>query len=207
MECKTIHSPIRLEGIVLDKIYAYLDQLETVDLKEQIEQIKSRNSGDEEKTLRKHQKLTDKAKMELSSLKDEVLKVIMGKSPLDREMVNEMVKKKESEVSLLLAKLEMFEQELNSKKVEQVEIQALQTYIPVWREVFKKASAAKKKMMLSTIIECVRVYRDSVELTLKLNISSFLATASASSLKGNDLNAGDNVLGKALSHHTKVEQN
>lgn len=59
-------------------------------------------------------------------------------------------------------------------------------------------------MMLSTIIDCVRVYRDSVELTLKLNISSFLATASASSLKGNDLNAGDNVLGKALSHHTKI---
>ncbi|WP_234541941.1 hypothetical protein [Paenibacillus pseudetheri] len=66
---KTIHSPIRLEGVVLDEIYAYLDQLETVDLKEQIEQIKSRNSGDEEKALRKHQKLTDKAKMELSSLK------------------------------------------------------------------------------------------------------------------------------------------
>jgi site-specific DNA recombinase len=46
---KTIHSPIRLEGIVLDEIYAYLDKLETVDLKEQIEQIKSINSGDEEK--------------------------------------------------------------------------------------------------------------------------------------------------------------
>lgn len=61
--------------------------------------------------------------------------------------------------------------------------------------------------MLSTIIECVRVYRDSVELTLKLSISSFLATASGSSLKGNDLNAGDNVLGKALSHHTKIEEN
>lgn len=170
---KTIHSPIRLEGIVLDEIYAYLDQLETVDLKEQIEQIKSINSGDEEKALRKLQKLTDKAKMELTSLKDEVLKVIMGKSPLDRELVNKMVKEKESEVSLLLAKVEKSEQELNSKKVEQVEIQSLKTYIPVWREVFKKASTAKKKMMLSTIIECVRVYRDSVELTLKLNISSF----------------------------------
>lgn len=76
-------------------------------------------------------------------------------------------------------------------------MQALQTYIPVWREVFKKASTAKKKMMLSTIIECVRVYRDSVELTLKLNISSFLATSSVSSLKGNDydLKAGKQVHG------------
>jgi hypothetical protein len=120
-------------------------------------------------------------------------------------MVNKMVKEKESEVSLLLAKLEKSEQDLNSKKVEQVEMQAFQTYIPVWREVFKKASTAKKKMMLSTIIECVRVYRDSVELTLK--ISSFLATACASSLKVDDLNVGDNVLGKALSHHTNIEQN
>lgn len=40
----------------------------------------------------------------------------MGKSPLDREMVNEMVKKKESEVSFLLAKLEKSEQDLNSKR-------------------------------------------------------------------------------------------
>ncbi|CAH1059858.1 hypothetical protein [Paenibacillus pseudetheri] len=84
-------------------------------------------------------------------------------------------------------------------------MQALQTYIPVWREVFKKASTAKKKMMLSTIIECVRVYRDSVELTLKLKISSFLATACTSSLKVDDLNVGDNVLGKALSHHSNIK--
>lgn len=81
----------------------------------------------------------------LTSLKNEELKVIMGKIPLDREMVNEMVKEKEREVSLLLARLEKSEQEHNSKKVEQVEIQALQTYIPVWREVFKKASTTKKK--------------------------------------------------------------
>lgn len=135
MQWKTFHSPIRLEGIVLDEIYAYLDQLETVDWKEQIEQIKSINSGDEEKTLRKLQKLMDKAKIELTSLKDEVLEVIMGNSPLDREMVNKMVKEKESEVSLLLAKLEKSEPDLIFKKVEQVEIRALQTYIPVWREV------------------------------------------------------------------------
>lgn len=31
---KSIHFPIRLEGIVLDEMYTYLDQLETVDLKE-----------------------------------------------------------------------------------------------------------------------------------------------------------------------------
>lgn len=51
--------------------------------------------------------------MELTSLKDEVLKVIMGKSPLDRERVNEMVKEKEREVSLLLVSLEKSELDLN----------------------------------------------------------------------------------------------
>ncbi|HBS44088.1 MAG TPA: hypothetical protein DEA91_05765 [Paenibacillus sp.] len=60
--------------------------------------------------------MTDKAKMELTSLKDEVLKVFMGKSPLDRVMANEMVKEKEREVSLLLTKLEKSEQVLNSKR-------------------------------------------------------------------------------------------
>jgi hypothetical protein len=85
-----------------------------------------------------------------------------------------------------------------------VEIQALQTYIPVWREVFKEASTAKKKMKLSTINECVRVYRESVEIKLKINIDSFLSTAGVNNIVGTKAKNDDPS--KILSHKTKINQ-
>ncbi|WP_216857488.1 hypothetical protein [Paenibacillus tritici] len=171
-------------------------------MKEQIEQIKSRNSGGEEKALRKQLKLESKVNSEIKALKDEVLKVVLGQSQFDRELLNGMIKEKEEEVLKIQETIRLAEQVLRSKKVEQVEIQALQTYIPVWREVFKKASTAKKKMMLSTIIECVRVYRESVELTLKLDINSFLSTAGENYLTGTKVKNEDPS--KMLSHLLKI---
>ncbi|WP_240672277.1 hypothetical protein [Anoxybacillus flavithermus] len=64
--------------------------------------------------------------------------------------------------------------DLESKKVELSEMEELQRYIPVWREVFEKVSVEKKKMMLSTVIDKIVVFRDRVEITFKISLNRFL---------------------------------
>jgi site-specific DNA recombinase len=192
---KTVHSPIRIEGVVLDELYGYLDQLKTVDLTSQIESIKSRNLDGEVGMLRKLQKELDKANSELASLKGEVIKVIMGQSPLDRAMLSGLIKDKENEVLDLQLKTKKVQQELDSKKVEYAEMEALQKYIPVWREVFEQASSEKKKMMLSTIIGGVVVYRDRIEVYFKLHISQFINGMGYEAIKHKNSN-----MGKVLSY-------
>lgn len=186
-----------IEGVVLDELFGYHDQLKTVDLTEQIESLKSRNMEGEIKALRKLQKQLEKANSELSALKGEVMKVIMGQSPLDRDMLSGMMKDNENEILDLQAKTEKAQQELDSKKFEHAQMEALQKYFPVWREVFECASTEKKKMMLSTIIDGINVHRDRIEINFKLHISQFI---DAMGYATNVISSNKLSVGKVLSY-------
>ncbi|MFI8711983.1 recombinase family protein [Brevibacillus brevis] len=171
---QTIHAQSRLEGLVLDEVYGYLDHVQAIDLKEKLKEMKKHSPSHEETivTMLKNQLKT--LAPELSALKKEVLAVIMGKSSFDRDMLNDMIQDKENEILEIQTKLKAAQQALDSKEMEQVEVEALQTSIPKWRVVFDQASIEKKKMMLSTIIDCVVVHREGIEIKFKLRIGQFI---------------------------------
>ena len=125
---QTTYSPIRIEGAVLDEIYAYLEQLKTVDLTSQIENLKKQNMGEETKELGKYKKELSKADSDLAGLKNEVIKVINGESSFDREMLSGMIKDKENQILELNETIEKLEKQLESKKVEHAELEALQKH-------------------------------------------------------------------------------
>lgn len=82
-----MYSPKKIEGVVLDELYDYLDQLEAIDLTSKIQEFKQRNTDKEVKTLRKLQSEFDKVNSALVKLKDEALKIIMGKVPLMQKLL------------------------------------------------------------------------------------------------------------------------
>lgn len=171
---KTTHSNIRLEGVVLDELYRYLDQLETVDLSNQINELTKKNSGKEEKELRKLKRDLDSEQRKLTKFKAEILKSIEGSSHFSSEDLSELLAATRQNVSDIQGLITKTEGELESKKVELAEMEVLQEYVPVWREVFEQASAAKKKMMLSTIINDILVHRNRIEIDFKLRINQFI---------------------------------
>lgn len=52
----------------------------------------------------------------------------------------------------------------------------LQKIIPDCKEVFEQAPFDKKKMMLSSIIDKVEVYRDSIEIQITMDLRAILAS-------------------------------
>ncbi|ACJ34738.1 MULTISPECIES: hypothetical protein [Anoxybacillus] len=110
----------------------------------------------------------------LVKLRDEALKIIMGESLFDAKVVNDLINQKENELRELEESINKAKLDLESKKVELSEMEELQRYIPVWREVFEKASVEKKKMMLSTVIDKIVVFIDRVEITFKISLNRFL---------------------------------
>ncbi len=98
----------------------------------------------------------------------------MGESLFDAKVVNDLINQKENELRELEESINKAKLDLESKKVELSEMEKLQRYIPVWREVFEKASVEKKKMMLSTVIDKIVVFRDRVEITFKISLNRFL---------------------------------
>ncbi|RAV06622.1 recombinase family protein [Paenibacillus sp. YN15] len=188
VDCRgqTMYSQNIIEGLVMDEVYSYLDQLQTIDLTNEIEKMRNRNLEEEARALSKCKQQLKRLEHELSKYKEEVLKVIMGESSFDRDMLSGLIKKKEQEVGELKEEHAKLEQELAAKKVERTEMEALQRHIPNWRKVFEAASIAKRKMMLRTIIGGILVYRDRVEVTFKLRISQFLDVMGSGEFKSLD---------------------
>lgn len=173
---KTVHSQFKLEAIVLDEVYAYLEQLATVDLTARIEEMRKRNVDHEQQKVLEVKKELNAEHDNLARYKGEVIKVIKGHSQFSQETLEGLIAESKQTIAKLETDLKDAEDELASKEVEEAKVAALQKYVPVWREVFEQASDSKKKMMLGTIINSVRVFRDKVNIDFKLRIDQFLGT-------------------------------
>lgn len=179
---QTTYAFKKIEGIVLEEVYRYLDQLKTIDLTQELQALKQQNTGDDERKLSQLQMQLGKAVSTLTTLEDKVIEVLNGEGSITEATLSKLIQKKEQEINDLEEKIEETKGVLDSKRLEQEEVESLQLHIPIWKEVFEQSSNGKKKMMLHTIIESVVVGKDNVEVKFKLDFYSFgLSLGSASS--------------------------
>ena len=188
VECigQTVHAPRKLEAIVLGQVYAYLDRLAAVDLSEQIADRKKGHAGTEERELHQLSKQADAERDKLVKFKAEVIKVISGDSKFTDQMLTELIGETKEVLLQLEQRIEQIKEQMAKTAVEEAQIQTLRQYVPVWSDVFAGASNEKKKMMLASIIERVRVSRDKVEIDFKLRIGQFLGAMGQRELTGPD---------------------
>lgn len=171
---QSTYSKERIEGIVMEEIYKYLDQLKQVDLTEKIAKLQFDNMENEQRELKTLLKKNDEGVKELEILKEEVTKSILGKSAFRPELLSSLIEEKEAALEALRTDIDRLKSILQSKKLEINDMSKLQRMIPVWREEFDKAPNEKKKMMLVQIIDDIVVYRDKIEINVKLHINEFL---------------------------------
>lgn len=164
----------KVERQVLERLDVYLSQLRTIDFGLKIELIKKKVANEEEERIKKSQKLLERYYDELAALNAEVPIAIMGKSAFKPEMLNGLIEKKENEIQKISEDINGIEKLLSSKKLEISEMETLKDYIPVWQNVFQKASSEKKKMMLSTLLDVVYVSKDKILVEIKVRIKELL---------------------------------
>lgn len=171
---QTIYAQEKIEGIVMDEIYGYLDRLKQVDLTKEIKKLKSKNVDANVLKLKQLQKNNENNYNELSVLNKEVPRSIMGKSSFKPELLNSLIEEKEKEIDRVSHEIAELEKLTKNKKMDINGLTELQQTIPKWRDVFESATIEKKRTMLSFIIKEVIVYRDKIEININLNIEQFL---------------------------------
>ncbi|MBD2871584.1 recombinase family protein [Paenibacillus arenilitoris] len=181
-ECdgQTIYSQTRIERTVLNEIQVYIEQLILVDYTEQIDKYKKQHFHGDEKQFKKLQNELERLYVDLSTLKSEVAKSILGKSAFKPEMLSGLIDDKEIEISNHNNLIEKLQLEMKAKKLEITEMEELRRSIPVWKDEFENASHEKQKMMLSYIVDNIIVYKDSIELNVKLNVTNFIGSINGS---------------------------
>lgn len=185
-EAKSSYRPDGIEGIVLEEVRTYLEKLKAVDLSAEITRLQKENTAYEEKAIKRTQAELSAVIAEYQKLKDEVVRVLMGESKFDADMLNGIIAEKAEKISSLQFKLEEAETALENKKLEHADLVQLQNMIPVWTEEFDYAPFDVKKVLLSKIIERVVIHRDKVEIKLCMHIQDFLSGSGG----GSDTNGG-----------------
>ncbi|WP_458123304.1 recombinase family protein [Paenibacillus sp. Z3-2] len=167
----------KVERQVLERVDIYLGQLSTIDFQSEIESIKQNVSNEEEEKIKKLQSILEGHYDELAALNAEVPKAIMGKSAFKPEMLNGLIEKKDNEIQKTSEDIKGIEKLLAFKKMELSEMETLKDYLPVWKDVFRKASTEKKKMMLSTLLEVVYISKDKILVEIKGRIKELLGSS------------------------------
>lgn len=107
---------------------------------------------------------------ELTDYQGETIKVIRGQSKLDIDLLNELIRKTNNEITELTATVEAAKQELDehiaSADREQQEYDKLKS----WADLYDNCTFAAKKMIVSQFIKAVYVYRDYT-LEIEFNVS------------------------------------
>ena len=185
----------KIESTVLNEVYKFLERLKPVDLEKEIAKLKVRNIEGDQFLLKRMQKDMKEYKKNLEAFENEVVNSILGKSEFKKDTLAKLINETENKKRELLGKIEKLQRVTESKKIEAEDMASLQKLIPVWKEEFDEGNVEKRKMMLAQIVSEIKVWRDKVEVNVKMSINDFIAGINDSGrLEHKYLNGGQSGL-------------
>lgn len=165
----------KLEKVVLDEVYGFLDRMEQLDCSSEIQKEINSNIISDKDRFMDLQKQLSKVENAIDKMKEQILNAFMGEATeLDTKYINDAMKTAEKRKEELQTAIDSLEKEMKSKDLAMEEYQTTIKMIPVWREVFETAPINVKKHLLSILIEKIVVTGMEVDIYFKIDIDSFL---------------------------------
>ncbi|MCD4713395.1 MAG: recombinase family protein [Clostridiales bacterium] len=175
---QTIYNKKRLESAILREVFEYIRQLKHINLDQEIINLNGEHFDRDLNALNENQELLLKSNIELDTLTSEITKSLTGNSPFEPEVLADLISKKKGEVSRYKIEVDRLKKILDEKEIETSDLIELQSSIPAWREVYEAATIDKQKMMLSKIIDIIRVFKGHVEIDINFSIHEFIKSSS-----------------------------
>ncbi|MCD4713270.1 MAG: recombinase family protein [Clostridiales bacterium] len=170
---QTIYNKKRLESAILNQVYVYLNQVQEVDLGNEVKKAKLIFLDEGNEVLAQSKRKHEKARSELMSLKKEVVKCLSGDSKFSTELLSDLISSKAQEITELQFAYD--EMQIAIDEQENMILQTLdaKSYIPNWSEEFEQLNSDKQKMILSELIDNIIVYKDFIDIKLKVPVNEY----------------------------------
>lgn len=171
---KSYISRNKLETVVLNEVYNFLDRIENIDCSKEIQETILNNSHSEKEELQTLEKELTKIDKAYDNMKKELHNYYSGESSLNLEFINDLLNENRQNRESMKNKIDSLKKMIDSKEVAANEYQQTIEMIPVWKEVFSNAPLNIKKQMLSILVEKIVVKGNEVDIFFKIDIDSFL---------------------------------
>ncbi len=170
---QSTYSAKKVERVVIDALKKYISTLNTQDLSvsylERVEE-QIRVARNELSRLLAAQTRTVK---ELSALKDEVVKSLIGESKFDSVMLQELLAKKELEIKGSTEQIENKERELEGLTSSRDSVFELNSKMQSWDTDFEDQEIDGQKAMLYQVVDRIDIFRDRVEIHVNIKMDMY----------------------------------
>lgn len=167
---QTTYNRNKIEGIVEEETFKYIDELKNVDLYKEIKKFEKENIRNIEKKINNLKSQKEDLYKELKLLNDEVIKILKGESNFTPEMINEIKDEKEKELIEIQEEIDDINIIEKQKKLNLDDIKYMNKYVMDFKEIYDNADIDEKRMMLSKVIDIIYVYRDKIDITFKAHL-------------------------------------
>ncbi len=171
------HKSNTIEEPILNEIYKYFDLLETRDLSEYVRKIHKNTNDNEGKQIRELEKNIKECFNKNDMLKEEIINIITGKSNFSRELISELIEENKQKIEEYEKQKRGLEILKRQKEINFEQTMKVKKMIPDWKEILKKCSIERKKMILATIIKEIIVYDDKIDIFLRISLNEFIRMA------------------------------
>lgn len=172
---RVCYSQNYLESIVFQVVEGYMEQLKTIDLTAEIQKIQNQRKSGIEKELKAIQKEQRTVRLDIETLEEKIPAAIRGEYYFSADRLSAMIKEKEQ----LLEKLQGEEKEV-CQRIQKIKAMGsdLERFVsegPDWKHEWKNADAATKKMLLSAMINQIRVRDGEIWIKFRIRVEDFLS--------------------------------
>lgn len=168
------YSQAYLEGIVLDVVEKYLACLKSIDVTEELQQMKKRQREKTEKELKDILKEHKALQMDIRTLESKLPEAIRGDYCFSAERLSSIIEEKEQSCRELEHKEKAVKDKLPGLENGSDESEILITTMPDLKEEFHNADIRIKKMLLSSLIGRIEVRDREINIKFKIKLEDFL---------------------------------
>lgn len=167
---QTTYGAKKVEAAVIRAIKRYMGELNTQELMERhILQINGQldfYNGIIEELKSSYTQIS----VELKTLKDEVVKSLLGKSSFDSKMLQEILSQKEVEIKTVSEKIEDAEKEFAILNGTKQHAFYLNSKMQNWSDDFDAQEIEDKKSMLFQVVDRIELFMDRVEIIVNIKM-------------------------------------
>ena len=134
---------------------------------------------------------------ELSTLKQEITKSLLGKSEFTPKLLNEIIENQEKELTNQFNLLDKVDKDINDAKLTKANYSQFDIDVKTWCEKYDRADLEDKKVMMSKVIDRVLIYRDKIDISYNIAIKDFVKNSEDTDENTEDIGGQSYMLGRA----------
>jgi len=161
---------VKIETVVLDEIYSYLDNIKSMNISRMTTERKAKLTKEQNQKLKPITQKITSLKKEVARLEEEILKCLMGESAFTEKQLSDVMKDKANALSALEQERDLLKADADATTGRMDKLMAFKKSTVAWKKEFAEADAVRQKELISMLIDRVQITRESVDISFVYNL-------------------------------------